>query len=64
MIKLVIFDCDGVMFDSLEANIQFYNRILAHFGKPKMTREEIDYVHCHTAEDSVNYIFRNDHRIK
>jgi len=30
-ISAVIFDCDGVMFDSRQANINFYNHILSHF---------------------------------
>jgi phosphoglycolate phosphatase len=29
-VRLVIFDCDGVMFDSKEANRAYYNHILAH----------------------------------
>ena len=64
MIRIAIFDCDGVMFDSRNANIQFYNQILSHFGKPKMKKEEINYVHSHTGKDSVNHIFRNDPRTK
>ena len=34
LIKLVAFDCDGVLFDSQQANIAFYNTILAHFDRP------------------------------
>ena len=58
-IKAVIFDCDGVLFDSKQANINFYNSIRAHFGLPPMDKEEEDYVHIHTAHESVDYIFRN-----
>ena len=58
-IKAVIFDCDGVLFDSRQANVNFYNSIRAHFGLPPMTKEEEDYVHIHTAYESVKYIFRN-----
>lgn len=39
----VIFDCDGVMIDSREANNLFYNRVLAHLGLPPMTRKQEDY---------------------
>lgn len=56
-ISAVIFDCDGVMFDSRQANENFYNSILANFGLPPMTSEDIDFVHMHTAVESVNYIF-------
>ncbi|MDF1613931.1 HAD family hydrolase [Desulfurivibrio dismutans] len=58
-IKLVVFDCDGVMFDSRGANREYYNRIRAHFGHPPMDEEELEYVHMHRVEDSVRYIFRN-----
>ena len=33
----VIFDCDGVIIDSKEANTTFYNSVLHHFGLPSMT---------------------------
>ena len=54
----VIFDCDGVMFDSRQANINFYNHILSHFGLPLMTEDKEDYVHMHTANESVYHIFK------
>ncbi len=58
-LKLVIFDCDGVMFDSLDANRHYYNHILAHFGHPGMSAEELGYVHVHHVMDSIRHIFRN-----
>ncbi len=57
-LRAVIFDCDGVMFDSRQANINFYNHLLARFDLPPMEPEEIDYVHMSTGSDSVKYIFR------
>jgi HAD superfamily hydrolase (TIGR01549 family) len=57
--KAVIFDCDGVMFDSRKANINFYNYILAKFGLPPMTKEKIDFVHMHTADESICHIFKD-----
>lgn len=56
-IKAVIFDCDGVMFDSRQANIHFYNHLLSRFGLPPLTEDKIDYVHMHTADESVRHIF-------
>jgi len=56
--RAVIFDCDGVMFDSRQANINFYNHLLARFGLPEMTEEQIAFVHMHTANESVRHIFR------
>ena len=59
MLKLVIFDCDGVMIDSREANRAYYNHILARFGLSPMSEEELDYVHSHNVTDSVAFIFRD-----
>ena len=58
-LKLIIFDCDGVMFDSRDANRIYYNQLLEKFGYPLMNREEEDYVHSHNVMDSVSHIFRN-----
>lgn len=57
-LKLVIFDCDGVMFDSRDANRKYYNHLLEKFGLPQMDQEEEDYVHSHNVMDSVSFIFR------
>ena len=57
-ISSVIFDCDGVMFDSRQANINYYNHLLAHFGLPPMTEDKVSFVHMHTANESVSYIFQ------
>ena len=57
-LKLVIFDCDGVMFDSKEANRHYYDDILQAFGHPPMDEEELEFVHVHHAADSVKHIYR------
>jgi HAD superfamily hydrolase (TIGR01509 family) len=57
-ISVVIFDCDGVMFDSRMANVNFYNHILKKFNLPPMNEEDEYFVHIHTAEDSVQQIFK------
>lgn len=40
MIKAVLFDVDGVMIDSFEANLKFYQGILAKFGYKEPTRDD------------------------
>ena len=57
--KLIIFDCDGVMFDSKAANQRFYNHLLNHFNLSDLDKEELEYVHMHNVMDSVRHIFRN-----
>jgi phosphoglycolate phosphatase-like HAD superfamily hydrolase len=56
-LKLVIFDCDGVMFDSKDANRKYYNHLLQKFGHPPMGPQEEEYVHSHNVFDSVARIF-------
>jgi HAD superfamily hydrolase (TIGR01509 family) len=63
-VRAVILDCDGVMFDSRRANEAYYIHILDHFGKPMMDKEACDYVHMHTAEQSVTYLFRDDEKLE
>jgi phosphoglycolate phosphatase len=54
--QVIIFDCDGVLFDSKEANIAFYNHILSQFHLSPMTQEEVEYVHVSTAEGALRYL--------
>ncbi len=49
-IKVVAFDCDGVMFDTVKANTVFYNRILNHLGLPNMTPQQFEYASMHTTD--------------
>jgi len=56
--SVIIFDCDGVMFDSQQANVNFYNHILSHFGLPPLTNKDVAFVHMHTVVESLNRIFR------
>jgi phosphoglycolate phosphatase-like HAD superfamily hydrolase len=59
MLKLIVFDCDGVLFDSKKSNCLFYNHLLNHFGRSAMTEAESDYVHIHNTTDSISHIFRH-----
>jgi phosphoglycolate phosphatase len=40
MIELVMFDADGVLFDSTESNTAYYNAIYAMMDEPRMNPEE------------------------
>ena len=63
-IKLTIFDCDGVILDSRAANAHLYNQFLLHFNKGTLTEEQIDYVHCHTLQESLEYLLHDDKQIQ
>ncbi len=58
-IKVVAFDCDGVMFNTEKANKAFYNDILNHFKLPEMTLEQYLYASMHTADQVLKYLFNN-----
>lgn len=59
-IRVVAFDCDGVMFDTARANTEYYNRVLAHLGKPGMTPEQFAYCHMQTAAASMVCLFADE----
>jgi phosphoglycolate phosphatase-like HAD superfamily hydrolase len=59
-IKAVIFDCDGVILDSRAANASLYNQFLSHFNKRPLTEEQLDYVHCHTLDESLKFLLKDD----
>jgi len=58
-IRGVIYDCDGVLFDSLEANRWFYSSFCAALGRDPLTEEELGYAHSHTVYEAIHHLFRN-----
>ena len=58
--RCVIYDCDGVLFDSLEANGRLYSDVCVSLGRPPLNEEELRYVHCHTVIEAINLISQND----
>jgi len=61
--KVVIYDCDGVMFDSFEANLAFYNRIMVMLGKPPLDRGDeglMHILHTFASQDVLRHIFPDE----
>ncbi len=61
--KAVIYDCDGVMFDSFEANLLFYDRIMEKLGNPPLDRGDTELMHIlHTraSHDVLRHIFSDE----
>lgn len=58
-VKVVVFDCDGVLFDSREANIRYYNHVLQKFGYPPVSPEQVEYVHTHSVRESIYYLIKD-----
>ncbi len=55
-VKCVVFDCDGVLIDSLEANRQYYKSIKEQLGLPPLSASEMEYVHMHTHRHAIEHI--------
>ncbi|MFO7751671.1 MAG: HAD family hydrolase [Desulfobacteraceae bacterium] len=56
-IRAVIFDCDGVMFDTADANRRYYNEVLAEFGKPALNDDQFEKVHMYTVQQALEFLF-------
>lgn len=56
-IKAVVFDCDGVMFDTALANRKYYDEVLAAFNKPALNEEQFVNVHMMTVKEAIAYLF-------
>ncbi len=62
-IKAVAFDCDGVMFDTIDVNKMYYNTMLENFNRPLLTDEQFKEVHMFSVFDSLRYLFGDDEKI-
>ncbi|MBT6340949.1 MAG: HAD-IA family hydrolase, partial [Desulfobacula sp.] len=56
-IKAVVFDCDGVMFDTALANRKFYDEVLLNFNKPILNDEQFVNIHMMTVTGAIEYLF-------
>jgi len=56
----VIYDCDGVLFDSLDQNKRLYNHIALSMGRAPLTDSEALFCHAHTLNESIKHIFGAD----
>jgi phosphoglycolate phosphatase len=59
-IDCVIYDCDGVLFDSLDANGRLYRQIALSMEREPLTEDELRYCHTHTVYESLRYMFRGN----
>lgn len=65
-IKAVIYDCDGVMFDSFESNLAFYALVMEQFGRPRLDRNDahtMRVLHTYCNKDVLAYLFDGDDRL-
>jgi HAD superfamily hydrolase (TIGR01549 family) len=58
-LKVIAFDCDGVLFDSKEANVRFYSHILEVIGLPPVRPDQQESIHMLPVRDSLAYLIGN-----
>lgn len=59
-LKTIVFDNDGVLIDSYEANMVYYGTIRRELGMPPMTDAEKYFVHSRTHDEAVRHIVPED----
>ena len=55
-LKVIVLDCDGVLFDSREANTRFYSHIMARVGRPPVRVDQQEYIHMYPVRESLLYL--------
>ena len=63
-VHCVIYDCDGVLFDSFEANTRLYNDLCAMVGRGPLMEDEMKYVHTHTVFEAIHFIFGKENDLE
>jgi phosphoglycolate phosphatase len=58
--RLVILDCDGVLFDSSASNVAFYNAILDRMGRPPLDAEGEVLAHWMGSPQLIARLFADD----
>lgn len=59
-LRAVVFDCDGVLFDSLSANIAYYNAVLTAVGRQPMDEALEHLAHRLSTRQFLEHVFADD----
>jgi phosphoglycolate phosphatase len=59
-LRAIIFDCDGVLFDSWRANVEYYNAVLAALGRPPLDAEGERLAHRLSSPQLFDALFGGD----
>lgn len=63
-LRIVAFDCDGVMFDSRRANQAFYNAILRHLGLEPLKPHQMEKVQMLTVDQALAYLVKDPQALR
>jgi phosphoglycolate phosphatase len=56
-VRLIVYDCDGVLIDSRRANEAYYNHILHCFGLPALKSDQLNLVQTGAARQVIDTLF-------
>jgi phosphoglycolate phosphatase len=59
-VRAIIFDCDGVLFDSWRANVEYYNAVLTALGQPPLDDEGERLAHALSSPQLFERLFAGD----
>jgi len=63
MIRAVLFDCDGVLFDSHRANIEYFNAVLVAAGQPRLDPERERWATALAGSQLLDALFGDDREL-
>jgi HAD superfamily hydrolase (TIGR01509 family) len=61
-LKLVILDCDGVLFDSFRSNVAYYNAILEEMGELPLDGEAAGLCHVYSTPQLFAHLYSDNPR--
>ena len=59
-LKLVMLDCDGVLFDSIRSNVAYYDAILKEMGDPPLNEEARRLCHVYSTPQLFAHFYADD----
>jgi len=59
-LKLVMLDCDGVLFDSIRSNVAYYDAILEKMGDPPLDEEARRLCHVYSTPQLFAHLYADD----
>jgi HAD superfamily hydrolase (TIGR01509 family) len=59
-LRAIIFDCDGVLFDSWRANVEYYNAVLTALGRPRLDADGERLAHALSTPQLFEMLFGAD----
>jgi phosphoglycolate phosphatase len=64
---MVIYDCDGVIFNSEKANFHYYNHIFKNFALPEIKDNDVEAIkvlHSYCNDDVLKYFIKKEKLLK